>query len=247
MQADNVISAVDNTFPWEPWSTVERVVNMAWDPENNPHHVIVGMNGSGKSYLAVNGILKPMCSDDRVLIIDTKGDDPIVSEVGRPIRDLPQNTWYTGMSRRKKPMRNWFRLVTYDDTAKAKIQVYNALSRVLKEGRWVVYLDEGVEVVNPRFPNLGQEAIVSLLLRKGRSKHVPVIFASQAPVHVPRWVFDQASFTWIGRIRDLERQKRLIEIGGMAKQDLPYVSSLEKRQWLLAADPVDAFYRTQVA
>lgn len=236
-----------NTFPEEAWGKVLSVVNMAWDPENNPHHVIVGTTGSGKSYLAVNGILKPMCSLDRVLIIDTKGDDPLVSTVGRPVRALPDMPWYHGMRRKPKPMSSWYRLVVEDDTEKAKVQVRTALRQVLREGDWIVYLDEGVEVVNRAFPNLGQEGIVSLLLRKGRSKRVSVIFASQAPVHVPRWVFDQASFTWIGRIRDEDRQKRLLEIGGLAKQDLPYVAGLQKRQWLLSADPVDAFYRTQVA
>jgi hypothetical protein len=64
---------------------------------------------------------------------------------------------------------------------------------------------------------------------------------------VPRLFYDQAAFAWIGRIRDEDRQKRLLEIGGLSKRDLPIVSSLKKRQWLLAADDGDYFARTVVS
>jgi len=241
------VNSTDADFPWLDWATVRNAVNHAWDPLNNPHHLICGSTGSGKSYLAVNGILKPMCAMDRVLIVDTKGDDPIVSSIGKEVRELPRMTWYSGMQRRDKPEQNWYRLVTHDDTAQARQQVFRALSRCIKEGNWIVYLDEGVEVVDPHKPNLGLASIVSLGMRKGRSRRVPFIFSTQAPVYIPRWVVDQSSFTWIGRIRDEERQKRLIQIGGLARQDLPYIASLEKRQWLISADPLDMFARTMVA
>src|SRR5690349_24944592 len=70
-------------IPWEEWETVQSRVNKMWDPQNTPHHSIIGLTGSGKSFLAVNGILKPMCTWDRVLIIDSKRDDPLVSKIGR--------------------------------------------------------------------------------------------------------------------------------------------------------------------
>jgi hypothetical protein len=65
-------------------------------------------------------------------------------------------------------------------------------------------------------------------------------------VEVPRLFYDQASFAWIGRIRDEERQKRLLEIGGMSKKDLPVLATLQRRQWLLAADNGEFFARTSV-
>lgn len=236
----------DNEFPWVDWDVVQKAVSKAWDPENNPHHLITGASGSGKSFLVINGILRPMCAMDRVLIIDTKGDDKLVSTVGKEVRELPRETWYRGIRRKERPEDNWYRLVTYEDTAKARIQVFQALSRIIKEGNWIVYLDEGVEVVAKGEPNLGLDSIVSLGMRKGRSRHVSFLFGTQAPVWVPRWVIDQSSFTWIGRIRDEERHKRLVQIGGMAKKDIPYVAALERRQWLLSADPIDLFYRSVV-
>lgn len=233
-------------FPWTSWPKVRDAVSKLWDPQNDPHHVIIGGTGSGKSYLAVNGILKPMCAYDRVLIVDTKGDDPIVSQMGKACRELPRNTWWRNMSHKQEAYKDWHRIVSYDDNAKAREQIGSALHHVINEGNWVIYLDEAVEVVDSRKPNLGLADIVSFGLRKGRSKNVSFINATQAPVWVPRWMIDQSSFVWIGRIRDEVRQKRLQEVGGLARQDLPYVRDLKKREWLLAADPVDMFHRTMV-
>lgn len=240
------IDTTENAFPWTQWGAVSNAVDKAWDPLNNPHHLVVGGTGSGKSYLTINGILKPMCSANRVLIVDTKGDDPVTSSVGKPVRELPRNTWYKGLESKRKPMQDWFRLVAHDDNDKAREQVGSTLLRCIKEGNWVIYLDEAVEVCDPQRPNLGQAPVVSLGLKKGRSRRVPIISATQAPVWVPRWLIDQASFVWIGRIRDEDRHKRLIQVGGMRRQDLPYLTSLQKREWLLAADPLDIFYRTTV-
>jgi hypothetical protein len=236
-------------FPWTEWGTVRDVVSKAWDPLNDPHHLLVGATGSGKSYLAVNGILKNMCPFDRVLIVDTKGDDPTVSGVGKAVRELPRNTWYSGLSRKKTPMQNWYRLVTYDgavQNAKAREQVGQTLLRCIREGNWVIFLDEAAEICDPGKPNLGLGTIVAHGLKKGRSKRVSFLNATQSPVWIPRWLVDQASFTWIGRIRDEERHKRLVQIGGLTKADLPFVASLEKRDWLLTADPLDLFMRTRV-
>jgi len=88
------------------WRSVHQFVNRLWDPENTPHHSIIGLTGSGKSYLAINGLLKPMCKDDRVLIIDCKRNDPLVGSVGKPVTEIPPKTWNT---RKREPMDSWFR------------------------------------------------------------------------------------------------------------------------------------------
>jgi hypothetical protein len=73
-----------------------------------------------------------------------------------------------------------------------------------------------------------------------------MIAATQTPVEVPRLFYDQASFAWIGRIRDEDRQKRLLEIGGLTKRDLGSISSLKRREWLLCADNGEYFARSKV-
>lgn len=244
------IPLVDNAFPWVQWDMVRNVVDKNWDPLNNPHHLLCGGTGSGKSFLGVNGILKPMCANDRVLIVDTKGDDETTSSVGKAVREIPQNTWYKGMMRDEQPMDNWFRLVTYDghtQNLKAKEQVGESLIRCVKEGNWVIFLDEAAEICLHGSPNLNLGGVVGWGMKKGRYKKVPFINATQGPVWIPRWLIDQSSFIWGGRVRDKERHKRMADIMGMSIRDeLHYITELKKREWILSADPIDAFYRTIV-
>lgn len=233
---------------WWQWPDVHNFVNKLWDPENTPHHSIVGLTGSGKSFLAVNGLLKPMCKDDRVLIVDVKRNDPLVSSIGRGVTEIPAKTWNT---RKREPYDNWFRLVVHDQfrregRAKAQGQVFKALERVYHEGDWVVYLDELQDIGGTRQPNLGLSMHLDEVYRKGRSRRVSIVASTQAPRHVPTSFYDQCDFAWIGRITDEDKQKRLREIGGLAKDQLPLISTLKKRQWLLGADGGQHFLRTMV-
>lgn len=240
-----------NSAPeWEHWESVRNRVDKLWDPENTPHHAVIGLSGSGKTYLVVNGILGGMCKHDRVLIIDTKQDDPLLMKTGRPVTEIPRNPWYAGIGRRKTDERAfWYRLVVHDsrhDHNKARLQVANALDRVYDDGDWVVYFDEVLDATGPRRPLLALAPRVEHMWRKGRSRHISIIAGTQSPAWVPRLMYDQASFAWIGRIRDKQRQKRLLEIGGFDTSELPYVATLQRRQWLLSADNGEYMARTTV-
>jgi hypothetical protein len=220
------------TIPWVGWSSLSRTVNQLWDPENTPHHSVVALSGGGKSYLMVNGLLKNMCAYDRVLLIDTKGDDP---------------TWSVKEKRKKGDQ--WWRLVVSDDPRAGRAQVSSALSTVYEEGGWVVVFDEIRDVTDPqssRFRGLDLLGQVDLLYRKGRYRKVSIVAATQSPRWAPPAFYDQASFAWIGRIRDELRQKRLLEIGGLSKSELSYISTLKRREWLLSADAGELFARTKV-
>ena len=237
----------ENSYPWVHWPAVAMWVHRAWDPENVPHHSIIGLTGCGKSYLAINGILRPMCAMDRVLLIDTKGDDPIVSKQGRAVRQIETPKFWKGMTRKPRPFDQWQRLVVSEDRVEARHQVRTALNRAYDEGNWVVYVDETWDITG-KDPEVGLNlgGPMAKIWRKGRGRHVSLVAATQTPVEVPRLFYDQASFAWIGRIRDEERQKRLLEIGGMSKRDLPVLATLARRQWLLAADNGEYFARTTV-
>lgn len=222
-------------------------VNREWDPENMPHHSIIGLTGSGKSYLGINGILRPLCAMDRVLLIDTKGDDPIVSRQGRPVTQIETPKFWQRMGKKRHAFDDWQRLVVSDERNEARHQVRTALGRAYDEGNWVIFVDETWDLTS-KDPDVGLNlgGILAKIWRKGRGRHVSLVAATQTPVEVPRLFYDQASFAWIGRIRDEERQKRLLEIGGMSKRDLPILATLQRRQWLLAADNGEFFARTQV-
>lgn len=235
-----------NDYSWRPWFDVRQYLDKNWDPKNTPHHAIIGLTGSGKSYLAINGIMSVL-PYDRVLIVDTKGDDEVSSVVGKPVRELPSNPWYQGLWKKEtKPRDFWYRLVVHEDPVKARAQVGSALWRVHKEGNWVVYFDELYDITRARKPGLNLETLVDVMYRKGRHRKTSIIAATQSPAWVPRVFYDQSSFAWIGRIRDEQRQKRLLEIGGMTKKDLHIISTLQRRQWLLAADNGEFFARTKV-
>jgi len=242
------VDSVDRpTIPWVGWSTLSTRINQMWDPINTPHHSVVGLSGSGKSYLMVNGILKPMCPWDRVLFIDTKGDDPVSSSVGYPVRKLPDKRWTVEDKRKKGDQ--WWRLVVSDDYREGRSQVSSALSTVYDEGGWVVVFDEIRDVTDAqssRFRGLDLLGQVDLLYRKGRYREVSILAATQSPRWAPPAFYDQASFAWIGRIRDEQRQKRLLEIGGLSKSELPFISTLKRREWLVSADAGEMFARTKV-
>lgn len=240
-------------IPWLEWNSVRSYINKVWDPENCPHHSVIGTTGSGKSHLVIKGIL-PLLQHDRVLIIDSKrGKDKLVSSVGKPVTELPRRTWYSGMGRRRdEPQVNWFRLVVHhgaQNREAARSQVRSTLARVYSEGNWVVVIDEIHHITGPLGPNsstLGLGSWVDEIYRMGRTQGVSLVASTQSPRYVPSSFYDQASFAWIGRIRDEDKQKRLLEIGGLSKKELPYIASLQRRQWLLSADNGEYFARTQV-
>lgn len=232
--------------PWMDWADVKQLLNKMWDPENSPHHSIVGLTGAGKSFLAINGMLKPLCPMDRVLIIDCKRNDPLVSSVGKPCIELPPKTWQT---RKREPFDSWHRLVVHDQfdhRDKAKLQVYQALRRVYNEGNWIVYGDEVQDLGGLRQPNLGLSMHLDEIYRKGRSRGLSLVCTTQAPRHVPTSFYDQCSFAWLGRIADEDKQKRLREIGGMPKEAMATISALRRREWLLSCDNGEMFLRTTV-
>jgi hypothetical protein len=237
----------ESQYPWVSWPRVQTVLSKLWDPENLAHHSIIGLTRSGKSYLAVNGILEAK-KMERVLIIDTKGDDHSTN-VGHVINQLPKNTWYNQLQHKNEgPYAQWFRIIAPNDRQSAHDKIGQALDTAYDEGDWTIFIDECAEVCDYLGNDgLGLRSTMSKLWRKGGYRGVPVVAATQSPVGVPRLFYDQASFAWIGRIRDEDRQKRLLEIGGMSKRDLPVVSSLARRQWLLAADNGELFARTTVS
>jgi DNA helicase HerA-like ATPase len=252
MTEPDVLQASKETasVPLLAWDAVAKYVDKNWNPETDPHHSIVSQTGGGKSYLAINGVLKHCCAWDKVLIIDVKRDDKLVSTSGRPVSHMPTGQpWYQGAGQKRQKYDKWFRLPVPYDRDKARLAVYDALAQVYREGDWVVFFDELHYVTSQESKEfLGLRGPVEKLYRLGRNKHISIIAATQSPRYVPGSFYDQASWAWIGRIRDEQRQKRLLEIGGMSRKELPYVASLRKRQFMLCGPGEEGewFARTQV-
>lgn len=215
-----------------------RRVDQYWQAEFAPHHSIMGQNGAGKTHLIVHGLL-PLCQDDKVLIIDNKGDDPVLNAAGaHPVRKLPRNirrvTFDDG-----KPKSAWYRLVVWDELSRAQDQVAAAIEQVYKEGEWVVVIDETRAVSDPRSPGLGLQPELDRLWLRGRSRRIPVIASTQAPRWVPSSFYDQPQFVWCSRIRDDRAHQRIMEIGSMTRAHIPHIANIRKRRWLYMDDEED--------
>jgi hypothetical protein len=218
----------------QSWASVKRRVDEKWVIQYAPHHSILGQNGAGKSHLIVHGLL-PLCTNDNVCIFDCKGDDPVLGRSGgKPVRLLP------GRLRRSldndRPKDGWFRLVVYDDPARAQDQVGRALDKIYDEGNWIVVLDETRAISDPRSPGLGLQPLLDRMWLRGRSRNIGVIAATQAPRWVPTSFYDQCQFVWCSRIRDERAHQRIMEIGSMTRAHIPHIANVRKRRWLYMDD-----------
>lgn len=221
-------------IPTRSWKAVLRRVDEKWKPQFAPHHSIIGQNGAGKTHLIVHGIM-PLCLRDNLIIFDSKGDDPVLSQTGaKPVRHIPSK--YRRVLDDDRDKNGWFRLVIYDDVERARDQVGQALDRVYSEGSWIVVLDETRAISDPRSPGLGLQPLLDRLWLRGRSRNISVVAATQAPRWVPTSFYDQCQFVWCSRVRDERAHQRIQEIGSMTRAHIPHIAQIRKRRWLYMDD-----------
>lgn len=230
-------------IPRKSWQEVKYDIYDMWKPKDSPHHSIISLSGGGKSYLATRGLL-PMRGWRRALIIDNKGDDDTLRDVGRKVKQLPRSD--PTFRRRKKPSSRWYRLMVSDDWGKARQQVQDALAQCYRMGDWTIFVDETRNLTDPRVPSLGLRNYVEQIWLRGRSRGVEMVSMTQAPRWVPSSFYDQPSFVWIGRINDERAHQRLREIGGLRREHLPVIQRLQKREFLVVGEGGDYTAITKV-
>lgn len=233
-----------NVIPRMHWNQVHSRVGRLWIPGDAPHHSIVAQTRGGKSYLIGKGILKHV-TNENVLIIDVKGDDPTYEEIGTPVRKIPSrfsrtfNDWLS----EGKPREHWYRMVVDEDWSSARKQVASALAQCYAEHNWTVVLDETRALTDPRPPGLNLSPYVEQMWLRGGSKRIQVVAATQGPRWVPRSFYEQAQFHWIGCVEDEDSQKRLREIGGMEREHLETIKNLQKRHFVYTDRQEDERFR----
>lgn len=173
----------------------------------------------------------------KTLIIDNKGDDETLRDVGKRVRQLPKRDPL--LQNRKEPSHSWYRLMVYEDWVKAREQVKDALAHVYRQGNWTVFVDETRNLTDPRVPSLNLRNYVEQIWLRGRSRGVEMVSMTQAPRWVPSSFYDQPSFVWIGRINDERAHQRLREIGGLRRSHLGIIQRLQKREFLVVGDGGD--------
>jgi hypothetical protein len=226
------------SVPFVAWSELRRELGGAWD--EGQHVSVIAQTGGGKSFLMRHGLM-PLCSADRVAVIDCKGDDPTWRGFGERVARIPRYQLFRDDERPEH-----YRIVTPDDVNDARGQVTDLLRSAYRAGRWIVVLDETRALADPRAPSLGLQPYLDQMWLRGRSRKVTVVAGTQAPRWVPRAMYDQASHLFIGRILDREARKRLREIAGFSDAIEPTVAALGKFDFLYIGDYGDRLAVTRV-
>jgi hypothetical protein len=212
-------------------TTVQGRVNRLWNKRTAVHHIVVAENGSGKTFLITRGIL-PLCAEDRVLILDVKGDDEVWENYGEPIYEMEYGLCNTGNG----PSNNWYRLVVDPITEKeqARKTVKRALQIVQDEGYWIIVVDESRAITDLKELNL--RADLESTLNRGRSRSIQAILGAQSIDYMIGGIRNQWAFGWIGSLRDEVQIKRVLQIVGLphsGKESLiQTVNNNPKRRWL---------------
>jgi hypothetical protein len=232
-------------IPTLPWSVIKSRLAQMWDVRDAPHHSVIGQTRSGKSYLTRHGILD-VCKNDRVLFIDAKGDDPTLEGLGKVVHRFPNrlrratahnerpflsDTSSANAQRKRRPMQDWFRLVTSPQWEIATQQVEEALDAVYQDGDWIVVVDETRYVTDARVPGLGLRGLWEQINFRGGSRGVGMVSLTQEPRWVPGSFYTQSSFYWFSRVEDELAQKRIGEVGS-SRELLPYLKTIPRRWWV---------------
>lgn len=231
------------------WRSVRDYLDENWDIKNSPHISVVGMTGTGKSYLMTRGIL-PLCLYDHVLIIDVKGDDETLRGFGKPVKAIPRHDFdmrnVIRGNKKAEPRRWWYRLVIPEDPKAGHEVLKTALQRVYSEGHWIVVVDETRALTDSQAPGYNVRTYLEQIWLRGRSRGVALVAMTQAPKWVPGTFYNAPSFLFISRVNDEDSQKRLREVGGIERAHLPVISNIPRRVWLFIAEGGDHKVLTKV-
>lgn len=209
-----------------PWSVLGPEFATVWgraDPKNpEPEHVeIIGMNGSGKTYLLLKILQDRMLvRNSHIVLIVTKRADKIFAKLGWPIvhdvRDVMRYRvciyW---------PQTN---LIGQQRKAFHEVKIRELLSRLWQpEANRVVAFDEiaYVESLSPAVREL-----VSMYWREGRSNGITVVAMKQRPQGVQRDMSSETWWTFAFVPKDHADAERFAELFGSKRDWLPVFDTM---------------------
>lgn len=211
-----------------PFAQIQARIRAGWG-EEAPGIVVLSQIRAGKTHLVRRGILPLVGAEERVLIVDCKGDDPQVTQIpARAVDKIPPR-WRRG-SRRDRG--HWLRLVVSDNVARGQAQLDQALELVWREGDWVVYWDEARSTSGRQAPDYNRPALMNRLVLRGGYKGIRTIIGTQTPSWVNRETFSQRSFIFAGHIHDEDAQKRVAQVVGNQRKVFPFLPKIRRRWWL---------------
>jgi nucleoside-triphosphatase THEP1 len=229
---------VSNASPGDDTSNGVQVERVAWsvlgpefakvwgraDPADpQPEHVeILGMNGSGKTYLLMKILQERMLvRGSYIVLVVTKRSDKVFAKLGWPIvreiRDL----------RKYKQCIYWPQTTLIGQQRKAfhEIRIRELLSRLwVPDSNRVIAFDEIAYVESL---SSAVKELVAMYWREGRSNGITVVAMKQRPQGVQRDMSSETWWTFAFVPKDHSDAERFAELFGNRKDWLPVFDSMD--------------------
>lgn len=209
-----------------PWSVLGPEFAMVWgraDPANpEPEHAeIIGMNGSGKTYLLMKILQERMLvRNSHIILVVTKQADRVFAKLGWPIvHDLRE-------LRKYRQCIYWPRtnLIGRQRRAFHEARIRELLTRLwVPESNRVIAFDEiaYIESLSPDVKDL-----IAMYWREGRSNGLTVVAMKQRPQGVQRDMSSETWWTFAFVPKDRADAERFAELFGNKKDWLPVFDSM---------------------
>ncbi len=209
----------------------ERVagrVQRLWSPtERNPHHVVLGYTGSGKSHLIRFGLL-PVVPLARVVVVDIKpGGEPVWDGWGEDTDHLAPGF---GLNASGYPR---YRIRLLPGYA-GKEQVRRILDQLGAEGEAILVIDDARKVTDRQAPGLGLGNTVEHLLLECRVIGLTVILGAGSVAWLPPSAKDQPGFAWLGYVGHTEQRDEFAKVASLDREARAVLDQIAPRQWLYA-------------
>lgn len=188
----------------------------------NPHLFIIGMSGSGKTYLMRSLLLKMCaCTDNEIIVIDFTGEYLCINEF---VSENAANRHGNGNTHSRI---RYFGMERLEENRRRE-KVENVLSEIaaqmkasgLSNNRKVfVFLDEAWKAI-------GLSKSLTTILREGRKYGVGLIMASQLLGDIESGMLTNSSGIFVFRIQDEDSVRRLAADYGISTESICAMSDL---------------------
>lgn len=213
------LAPADTEHLFVPWE--EHIARLEW--EQGEHTVAIGPTGKGKSTLIAALLKFREKRDAYVLVIATKARNSFskltpggIIQTRKKLGNHERGYYLTKnwADAKRGDFQRVVLHVPYRGTGsveKQKQQAVAALSDVMSEGGWTVYIDELRWFVD----RMGLKDWVIDLWTQARELKVSVIGSTQRPAWVTRDIYANSTHFYIWGTEDEEDLRRLSGIGGM--------------------------------
>jgi hypothetical protein len=219
-----------------PWRQFDRDVQF----DQGDHITLVGRTKSGKTTLAVGGLL-PHFTWSVVMATKVK-DDKLYAPLEAQGFVMSANPALDAKRHPKIIFKPPLKGATKADKEQQAEMFRQVLGVAFAEGGWAIYMDE----VRYLSDNMGLKTELETLWLQGRSLGITMIAATQNPVSIPRVAFDQVEHLFFWRQTERERVKQMADMAGSEAATVKsVVPRLPQHEALYVHPADDRMYRTK--